>query len=270
MATIALHPPAAQVRPWVRRLVRLGYAAKGVIYLLVGGLALQLALGDGGRITDKKGVLGEILQLPFGTPMLAMIGVGLLAYALWEIAKAFVAPMKAEGFKATMARAMGVGKGIIYGGIGWQALRIVTGAGQTASRSPEGYASDVMQLPLGNWALLLIGLGITIFGGRQVWLAAHSRFDDDMDQQHLRREGMGWVLQVGRAGMAGRGVVFAMMGVLLMRAGLDRRPSEAGGMADSLTALLSQPFGVFLLAAAAAGLVCYGVWQILHARYARL
>lgn len=258
------------MRPWIRRLVRLGHAAKGVIYLLVGSLALQLAIGDGGRITDKQGVLGEILRSPFGTPMLAMIGIGLLAYALWEITEALVAPAAGQGLKATLARTLDVVKALMYGGIGWQAMRIVTGVGQTRSRSPEGYASDVMQLPFGDWALVLIGLGIAIFGGYQVWLAAQSRFDDDMDQQHLRREGMGWVIHIGRAGIAGRGVVFVMMGVLLTRAGLERRPSEAGGMADSLTALLSQPFGAVLLGAAAAGLVCYGVWQILHARYARL
>lgn len=267
---MAVPRSAAQVRPWVRRLVRLGYAAKGVIFLLVGALALQLALGDGGRLTDQQGVLAYVLQLPFGTPLLAMIAVGLLAYAFWEITGAFVEPVRGDGATAWASRALRVGKGAIYGGVGWQAMRIVLGAGQRRSRGPEGYARDAMQWPLGDWALVLAGLGLAGYGVHQVWMAWQARFDDDMDRQQLRREGLGWVLEVGRAGIGARGVVFAVMGLLLARAGMNRRPSQAGGMADALATLLSQPFGGWLLAAIAAGLVCYGVWQLLHARYARL
>ena len=100
MATIALSQQSAQARPWWRRLVRVGYAAKGIIYLLIGGFALQLALGDGGRLTDSSGVLGYITGLPFGTPLLALIGVGLIAYALWQITDAFVRPLSADSAKA--------------------------------------------------------------------------------------------------------------------------------------------------------------------------
>jgi hypothetical protein len=271
MSTIALQHPSAHVRPWVRRLVRLGYAAKGVIYLLIGFLALQVALGDGGRITDKDGVLTYVLGLPFGTPLLAMIGVGLLAYAFWEITGAFLDPVRhRDGPTVWLSRGLDVVKGAIYGGVGWQALRIVMGAGQQKSRGAEGYASDAMQFPLGAWAVALIGVGVVIYAMHEVWLAWQSRFEDDMDQQHLRREGLGWVLDVGRAGIGARGVVLAIMGVLLTRAGLDRRPSEAGGIADALTTLIAQPFGAVLLGAIAAGLVCYGAWQVLHARYARI
>jgi hypothetical protein len=271
MATIAIQHPSAQVRPWVRRLVRLGYAAKGVIYLLIGALALQLALGDGGRITDKDGVLTYIVGLPFGTPLLALIGVGLIAYACWEITGALLDPVRRrDGATAWLSRGLDVVKGAIYGGVGWQALRIVVGAGQQKSRGAEGYASEAMQFPLGDWAVALIGVGVAIYGVHQIWLAWQSRFDDDMDQQHLRSEGLGWVLDVGRAGIGARGVVLAIAGVMLTRAGLDRRPSEAGGIADALATLISQPFGTVLLGATAAGLVCYGVWQTLHARYARI
>lgn len=271
MATIAFDGPAVQVGPWIRRLVRLGHAAKGLIYLLVGALALQLALGDGGRITDTQGVLGYILKLPFGTPLLAAIGIGLLAYASWEIVGAYVEPVPGQhGPRAGAMRVFRAIKGAIYGALGWQAMRIVIGAGQQRSRGPEGYARDVMRWPLGDWALVLVGLGIAGFGAHQVWLAIQSRIPQDMDPQHLRREGLGWVLAVGRVGIGARGVVFAIMGVLLTKAGLDRRPSEAAGMADSLTSLLSQPFGAVLLGVTAAGLVCYGAWQMLHARYARI
>ena len=271
MATIAIRHPTAHVRPWVRRLVRLGYAAKGVIYLLIGALALQVAFGEGGRITDKDGVLEYVLGLPLGMPLLAAIGVGLLAYAFWEATGAFVHPSRPrDGAKAWLSGALDLVKALIYGGVGWQALRIVTGSGQQQSRGAEGYASEAMQLPFGDWAVVLVGIGVATYGVYQVWLAWQARLDDDMDRSQLRADGLGWVFGVGRAGTGARGGVLAIMGVLLVRAGLDRRPSEAGGIADSLVALMSQPFGLVLLGGIAAGLVCYGVWEVLHARYARL
>lgn len=270
MATIALQHHGAQARPWLRRLVRLGYAAKGVIYLLIGTFALQLALGDGGRITDSRGVLDYITGLPFGTPLLGMIGVGLLAYALWEITEAVLTPTRDRGASGIGHRALTAFKGLIYGGLGWKALRLAMGAGDTRSGGTESYARDALALPFGDWMLIIAGTALAAYGVVQAWHAWQGRLDDDMDWQQMHREGLGWVRRVGRAGVGARGVVFAVMGVLLAQAGLDRQPSDAGGVADALVTVLSQPFGAWLLAAVATGLVCYGVWQLLHARYARL
>jgi hypothetical protein len=125
-------------------------------------------------------------------------------------------------------------------------------------------------LPLGRWALVAAGIGIAIYGIVQARNAWQARLGEDLDQSALRREGLGWVVNIGRAGIGARGVVFVAMGTLLVRAGFDRRPSEAGGIAEALGTLLTQPFGAALLAATSAGLVCFGVWQLLHARYARV
>src|SRR3712207_7745923 len=91
MATMTAHAPTTpDLRPWVKRFVRVGYAAKGVIYLLIGTLALRLALGEGGRLTDSSGVLRTIVQQPFGLALLAILAAGILAYAGWEITQAVV------------------------------------------------------------------------------------------------------------------------------------------------------------------------------------
>ncbi|MGI8671142.1 MAG: DUF1206 domain-containing protein [Luteitalea sp.] len=255
----------------MKRLVRVGYAAKGVIYLLIGALALQLAFADGGRLTDSAGAMKTIVAQPFGLALLTVIAIGLLAYAGWEVVGAiWVTGRQATGARARFLRVFGAFKGLGYGAIGWQALQIVLGARQQKSDGAEVYAREAMQLPLGRLALVLVGIGVAIFGVSQVWMAWQSRFADDLAQGHLRREGLGWVLQVGRAGIGARGVLVSVMGIALRRAGFQRRASEAGGMADSLVTLLSQPFGTWLLAVAAAGLVCFGFFQLLHARYARL
>jgi len=104
----------------------------------------------------------------------------------------------------------------------------------------------------------------------QIWKAFRAQFDEDIDAESMRRETGAWALTVGRIGTAGRGLILTVMGILLARAGFDRTPSRAGGMADSLWTLMTQPYGTWLFAAAAGGLVCFGIFQLFHWRYARL
>ena len=264
------HKLPAEVRPWVKRFVRVGYAAKGVIYLLIGVLALQLALGEGGRVTDASGVLRTIVRQPFGYALLLILALGILAYAGWEIAEGvFDTRRKGSDAKAWMSRSMTVVKALVYGAMGFEAMRLVFGR-TTRSQGADDYARTTMGFPLGDILLALVGIGIAAYGIRQIWQAWRFQLDDDLDRSQLRQDGAGWVLSVGRWGIGARGVIFALTGVALMRAGFDRRPSAAGGMSESLSTVLSQPNGHWLLAAVAAGLVCFGFFQLLHARYARL
>ena len=271
MATITAPSAArAELGPWVCRFVRVGYAAKGIIYLLIGTLALRLALGEGGRLTDSSGVLKTIVQQPFGLALLAVVAVGLLAYAGWEIARAILdKKRKGSGASGLADRALAILKGGLYGAIGVEAMRMIIGA-RSSSRGADDYARTAMEYPLGGILLAAVGLGIAIYGLKQVSRAWKSQFDDDLDQQQLRQEGGAWVLNIGRAGIGARGVILVLVGSALLRAGFDDRPSEAGGMTEAMWTLFTQPYGPMLLAAVAAGLMCYGFFQLLHARYARV
>lgn len=271
MATlIARAPSAGEVKPWVVRFVRVGYAAKGIIYLLIGTLAVRLALGEGGRLTDSSGVLATIVEQPFGLAMLAIVAIGILAYAGWEIAQA-IFDTKRKGTKAAglMDRGLSVIKGGVYGTIGFEALQLITGA-RSSSQNADDYARTAMSFPLGGILLILVGAGIAIYGVTQLSMAWKSQFDDDLDQHRLRREGGAWVINIGRAGIGARGVILVLVGIALARAGFAERPSEASGMTEAMWTLFAQPYGQWLLAAVAAGLICFGFFQVLHARYARL
>jgi hypothetical protein len=149
MATLTARASTPDLRPWVGRFVRIGYAAKGVIYLLIGTLALRLALGDGGRLTDSSGALATIVQQPFGMALISIIAVGILAYCAWEITQA-VADTKRKGSSARglMDRALSIIKGVVYGAVGIEALRMVIGA-RGASQNADDYARTAMQFPLG-------------------------------------------------------------------------------------------------------------------------
>jgi hypothetical protein len=269
-ATAAVARTSAELRPWVRRAVRVGYAAKGTIYLLIGTLAIRLAMGLGGELTDSSGALRTIVEQPFGMAMLLIVGVGILAYAGWEITEGIADP-KRKGSDAggLMSRALTVLKGLVYGLIGVQALRMVMGAG-VSSRDADDYARTAMQFPLGGALLVAIGLGMAAYGISQVVDAWKARVGEDLDAGQLRREGGAWLLNVGRAGIGARGIILVLIGGALARAGFDERPSEASSMPEAMWTLFSQPYGRWLLASVAAGLICYGLFQVLHARYARL
>jgi hypothetical protein len=271
MATLtAQHPTTTDLAPWIRRFVRIGYAAKGVLYLLIGVLALRLALGDGGRLMDSSGALQTILRQPFGAALMAIIAAGILAYAGWEIVNAWT-DAKRQGTTASglIDRGLSIIKGAVYGAIGIDALRLVMGA-RAASSDADDYARTAMAFPLGGTFLILVGAGIAAYGLKQLHMAWKSMFDDDLNVQHLRREGGAWVVNIGRAGIGARAVILVLVGTTLARAGFVEQPSEADGTAEALWTVFAQPYGQWLLAAVAAGLICFGVFQMLHARYARL
>jgi hypothetical protein len=258
--------PAAQ--PWVSRIVRLGYLAKGVIYTSIGALAMRVAFGiRGGRLTDPSGVLLQILRQPFGIAALTIIGIGIVGYAAYYLFEAIAdLRRKGGGVRGWTDRSLTMIKSIAYGTIGVQALRIVF-AGDRPSSDPSDPANAVMHFPLGWILLVLIGAGIAIYGITQINMAWHGRADEDIDVARVRSEAR-WVLTLGRAGAAARGVILVMMGVALALAGAHEQPAQAAGYRDVLSMLAST--NPWLLAAMGAGLLCFGLYQLCHARYARL
>jgi hypothetical protein len=261
--------PPRQLKPWVNVMVRVGFAAKGIIYALIGILAFRLAFGlGGGRLTDASGVLRTVLRQPFGLIMLGIIGLGILVYAGWQIFEALAdTRRKGGGMRGWLPRSLAIIKGVAYGTLGVEAMRIVLGD-RTRAAGAEDHARTVMRFPLGDVFLALVGLGVAFYGATQIKMAWQRRFDDDVDQSRAEREAP-WVLPLGRAGIGARGVILMMMGFALARAGFGHRPSDAGGYRDSLVTLFTQPYGAWLLGAIASGLICFGIFQLLHARYAR-
>ncbi len=261
---------AADFSPWVGRIVRLGFVAKGLIYALMGLLALRVAFGlRGGRLVDASGALRTLLRQPFGQVLLIVIGAGILGYAAYYIFEAVVdIRRKGGGIRGWTDRSLSIIKGGAYGTIGLEALRLVF-ISRGPSGDAEGTARAVMQFPLGDWFLILVGVGVAVYGISQLKMTWDGRFDDDVDVARARRE-VPWLLSFGRFGIGARSVIIVLMGVTLFLAGIEHRPSNADGYRESLITILSQPFGPWLLGAVGAGLFCFGVFQLFHVRYARI
>ena len=165
-------------------------------------------------------------------------------------------------------RALVVIRALVYGAIGVQAMRLSLGLRGGAS-GPEPLVREALRWPLGEWVILIVGLGVGWYGIVQIADAYRCRLEPDLDAATLRRSAGKWALHAARGGIAARGVLLAVLGLGLVRAGMKHRASEAGGLDESMVILNTLPQGTLLLAAAAAGVLAYGVYQLLHARYAQ-
>jgi hypothetical protein len=258
---------ATRNRPWIGRFVRIGYLSKGLIYSFIGILALRVAVGLRGRLTDPDGVLRDVLRRPFGEVMLAIIAAGIITYALYYIVEG-IADLKHRGggLKGWLDRSLTIIKAIAYGSIGVQAVLILL-RNRAASGDTEDTAQTVMQFPLGSTLLALIGAGIAVYAFTQLRMVWRGGFDDEIDVARVRRDAP-WILPLGRFGIGARSIILALMGGTLMWAGLRERPSDADGYSEALRFVAS--LHPMLLAAVGIGLLCFGLYQACHAKYAKL
>jgi hypothetical protein len=256
------------VRPWVARIVRLGYLAKGLIYSLIGVLALRVALGmSGGRLTDPSGALRTVLSQPFGRVMLAIIGIGIVGYAIYYIVDA-AADLRHKGddTRGWASRGVTMIKASVYGLIGVQALQVVFFNRRPTDRTEES-AGKVMQFPMGEWLLIAVGLGMATYGISQLIAAVRGGLDDGLNVSRIRREAP-WVLSLGRFGIAARSVIIILVGTTLVRSGWRGRAADADGIREALRTIAS--FDPWLLTAIGAGLLSFGLYQLCKARYVKL
>jgi Domain of Unknown Function (DUF1206) len=259
---------AVAPRPLVSRVVRLGYLAKGLIYCLIGVLAMRVGLGlRGGRITDPSGVLSSLLRQPFGLVMLTCIGVGILGYCAYYVYEAIAdTRRRGGGVRGWTSRILTVIKAAGYGTIGVQAIRIVFFNDRPRDGTEKG-ASLLLQVPLGNWLLAAIGIGVAIYGVTQLQMVWRGGADDDIDVARVRREAA-WLLPLGRFGTAARSLIILVMGLTLAWSGFYQRAAFADGYREVLATIAS--FNPWAVAAIGTGLLSFGVYQLGHARYARL
>jgi hypothetical protein len=247
-------------------LTRVGFFSKGIVFVLIGVLALMAAFGEGGQTTGQNGVIHEIAEKPFGEFALIVIGVGLLAYALWRIVTAFEdAEHHGRDAKGIAKRVGHAFAGIAYAGIAATALKLAIGESASRGDGTNAWTARLMDAPGGTILVMLAGLVILLAGLFQVRYGWREEF-----RKYLRTERNEWLIPTGKWGYMARGVVFAVMGLLIAMAGLRHDPNRARGLEGALDALASQAYGQWLLALAAAGLASYGVFSMLSAKYRRI
>lgn len=258
-----------EASPALVMLGRAGYAAKGVVYIVMGTLAARAAFGKGGTTTDSKGALGIIGDGPFGTVALVLIGAGLLGYMVWRLVAA-VTDAEGEGDKPTklVVRAAQAGRGVLYGALGVEALRILRNRGSGESDAARDWSARLLELPYGRFLVGAAALGMLGYAAYQLYRAAsEKKVRKHLDLSQAGATGSTWIVRFGQFGIAARAVVFSMIALFLFRAARQSDSSEAGGIAESLRELSRADSGSLILGTVAVGLVAYGLYQLATARY---
>jgi hypothetical protein len=256
--------------PWVERLARLGFAARGAVYALVGLLAVQTAMGArGAHATDTRGVLQIVADK--SEALIWVLAVGLFGYALWRVVQGIMDPeRKGSDPEGLAVRAGQIGIGLIYGGLAWAAVKLAMGAGASGGGSQAQWTAKLMSMPLGRWLVAAVGIGIMIAGGRQIWRGWTEKFKKHLKLQEMDPSEQTMAIHTGKLGMIARGIVFLLSGWFVLQAALRFDPGQARGLSGALDALARQPHGQILLGLVALGLICFGAYSILLARYRRI
>jgi hypothetical protein len=258
---------------WLELIARFGYAAVGVLYLLIGFLALKLAIGTESRAPDAQRVIVKIGGQPYGKVLLGIIACGLLAFAIWRVIQAISDPYEVgSGVKGIITRAGYILSGLIYGTLAIFGIGLILGApdGGSSTRSIHSLTALVLSEPLGAWVLGIVGAGIIAGGLVQFFQVYTAQFEEhfttlDMSGDHKR-----FTTLAGQWGCMGCGVVACVIGTFVLRAATRSDSQQTRGLAGALDALAQLPHGGWVLGLVAIGLAAYGVFMLTVARYGEL
>lgn len=258
---------------WAQRTARLGLVAKGVSFGIVAALALNVAFGGSGKIEDRPGALQSVADTSLGRFLLGALAVGLGGYALWRFAQAILGEKLETGEDENPFKRVGlVGRGLLYGwlcvmctSLVFNADEPVTGGG--GSGQEDRATAIVFEFPLGRLLVAAVGLGIFGAGLFNLYRALSQKFRDDLKEQQMQRQERRWYAGLGVAGHLARAVVFALAGWFLVKAAWEYDADEAIGLDGALRKLVNAEYGEVLLATTAFGLMAYGLFCLVQARY---
>ncbi|HJK91390.1 MAG TPA: DUF1206 domain-containing protein [Polyangiaceae bacterium LLY-WYZ-15_(1-7)] len=256
---------------WVEGLARAGYATKGVVYALIGGLALQAAIGRGGHVGGSRDAVREIGSQPFGKALLMLTAIGLFGYALWRFIQAALDPER-KGTDATglMQRTGYAASGAVHAMLGVTAVQLILGASGGGS-SRKTWLAELMAVDtIGPMLIGASGVCILGYAGFQVYVGWTTKFEDALETGRMSRPGEKAATAFGRVGLMARGVVLAVIGGFVLESAATQDPGAAKSVAGALSEIASQSHGVLLLIGISAGLLAYATHQLVLARYRQI
>jgi hypothetical protein len=254
--------------PAARFLARAGLTARGVIYILVGWVAVLVAFGHSSHEADQQGALQLLAGKPYGLVSLWLLGIGFAAYALWRLSEAaFGVTGEPSG---AGPRLKSLGRAIIYAGLSYLTFTVIAGTDRSQSARQQDITATAMQHPAGRVLVGVVGLAVVVCGVALVVEGARKKFMKHLRTAEMSARTRRVVQLLGMTGTIARGLVFALAGALVIDAAVTHKASESGGIDKALLTLRDQPFGEFLVLLAALGLIIFGVYGLCEARWRRI
>lgn len=262
-----------QGAPWIAALARVGFAAKGTVYILIGAIAANAAFGAR-RVQDEKGVLRELTYQPFGKVLVGLIVVGLAGYAFFRAVQALLNP-EGEAEKNIKGVGLRIGWGvtaITHVALLVFAASLLTGDDSGGGRGEaRALSARIMSWdPVGAWLVGAAGVALAGIGIGQLYHAAVAMLDKRLDLSPLSHGARTFVVTFSRFGLAARGLVFLMTGAFVVHAAWTNNPAHAKGLGESLEVFGTFRYGWLALAVVALGLAAYGAYQWIEAIFRRI
>jgi hypothetical protein len=263
---------AASGSGWYAWLARSGLVAKGVSYGIVAVLAIGLAVGVGGKSTSRQGALQTLAHHGWGKVLLVLLAIGFAAYAIWRLVQA-IAERDEGGEKGALKkwgkRAGYVARGLIYAGLTFTTVKLLAGSNGQQSQNQKAHktTATVLDWPGGRWIVGIAGLCIVGAGLWNLYRGLSRKFEDRWRRGEMSETERTWGGRAGVAGHLARAVVFSMIGIFVTKAAVDYNPNDAIGFDGALQKLANASYGPYLLGLTAAGLLCYGLFCLVDARY---
>jgi hypothetical protein len=250
---------------------RFGDVCYGLVHLVVAWLAFQVAFGSN-QEADQQGAVTAIAAQPFGSVLLWLLAIGLVAFAVWQLLAAatgfgWISP---EG-KRTRKRLGVAGRALAVLAIAGFTIRLLVSGQQPSSSNskPQEYTAQLLALPAGRALVGLVGAVVLVFAGVTAWRGIKRRFTEDWDTKRLSRSARKTGELVGTIGFAAKGVAYAIIGVLTLYAAISSNPAVTGGLDKALKTLAGQPFGPVLLSLVALGFIGFGGYLFVDAKARR-
>jgi hypothetical protein len=259
----------AAYSPTMEKLTRLGYGIKGLIYITIGLLAIQGALGRGKTPADQLGAIRTFSELPFAQVLLWVVLIGLISYSLWGIIRAIMDPFhKGTDIKGLIARGGYLISAATYATFVLPTYRLLMGAGSSGSNQTQ-LVAKIMSMPFGRLIVGVVGVAAIAAGLYQCYLGIQSKFEKQFKTYALTAENYRIAIQMGRFGTIARGIVFAIVGFFFFLAAYTASPGRAQGINGALNYLAKQPYGLWLMGIVAAGLIAFGIYSLMTAAWFR-
>ncbi|OWY63467.1 hypothetical protein B7486_52980 [cyanobacterium TDX16] len=262
------------------QLGKAGWVAKGVVYLLIGVLAVPIAFGGDEGSASKDGALSQVASNTWGTWLLWILALGLAGYAVWRFLTACMPASGGDDAETLVHRVAYLGSGIAYLVLAWTAGSIAASGGSSSSSGSGGSGSgggeeatverlsrSLIEQGWGRWVLALVGLGVLAYAAHQVREGVGRRFQEELDTSGASSTERTLLDRAGVAGHVGRGLVAALIAVFLLQAAWTADPDDANGLDASLREVAANGLGSLLVLLAALGLLAYGAFCVLSARH---
>ncbi len=270
MTDIADHIPAPPPK-WVENFARFGLAAKGLVYCLVGIFAFMAAFELGNNSTQdagKQGVFQFLLNQPYGKWLLAVVALGLASYAIWRFIQATRdTEDKGNDAKGISVRLRYISSGLVYGGLAFLAAKMVLGENSSNRDSRETMASELLQQPFGQWLVGIVAVITMATGVYQIYYGISDKYKKHIQSAGMKHEIERKMIRMGKIGYIARGIVWLVIGYMFLKAAMQANAQKAGGSSQAFRFLEDSSYGSYILGAVAIGLVFYGIFMFMRAKY---